>query len=71
MVVVAARANAGPDARALTARAVALQGEQRHQEAIQWQPQSLALKVDDAFTHYRLGVSMRDCGTKLDAALRA
>jgi predicted O-linked N-acetylglucosamine transferase (SPINDLY family) len=68
MVVAAARANAGPDARALTARAVALQGEQRHQEAIQCLLQSLALKVDDAFTHYRLGVSLRDCGMKLEAA---
>ena len=68
MTVVATRATAAPDARALAARGVALQHQQRHQEAIQCFLQSLALKVDDAFTHYRLGVSFRDCGMKLEAA---
>ena len=56
------------DAPALTRRGVALQGEGRHQEAVHCFMQSLALKIDDAFTHYRLGVSFRDCGMKLEAA---
>ena len=30
--------------------------------------QSLALKIDDAVTHYRLRRQFRDCGMKLEAA---
>ena len=56
------------DARALTQRGVTLQGQGHHQEAVQCFMQSLALKIDDAFTHYRLGISFRDCGMKLEAA---
>ncbi len=56
------------DAATLTRRGVALQGEGKHQQAVQAFMQSLALKIDDAFTHYRLGVSFRDCGMKLEAA---
>jgi protein O-GlcNAc transferase len=56
------------DARALTQRGVELQGQGRHQDAVNCFMQSLALKIDDAFTHYRLGISFRDCGMKLEAA---
>ena len=68
MAIVASRPAAALDSRALTARGVELQGRQLHADAIQCFLQSLALKVDDAFTHYRLGVSFRDCGMKLEAA---
>jgi predicted O-linked N-acetylglucosamine transferase (SPINDLY family) len=68
MTLVASRPAAALDSRALTARGLELQGRQLHADAIQCFLQSLALKVDDAFTHYRLGVSFRDCGMKLEAA---
>ncbi len=56
------------DAATLTRKGVELQGQGQHQQAVQCFMQSLALKIDDAFTHYRLGVSFRDCGMKLEAA---
>ncbi len=56
------------DAATLTRQGVALQGQGRHPQALQCFMQSLALKIDDAFTHFRLGVSFRDCGMKLEAA---
>jgi predicted O-linked N-acetylglucosamine transferase (SPINDLY family) len=72
MAITASNAQPGmaapPEHRRLTARGVELQGQQRHQEAIHCFLQSLALKVDDAFTHYRLGITFRDCGMKLEAA---
>jgi predicted O-linked N-acetylglucosamine transferase (SPINDLY family) len=68
MTSLAASRPMASDARALTQRGVALQGQGRHQEAVNCFMQSLALKVDDALTHYRLGISFRDCGMKLEAA---
>ena len=68
MTALAATRPPAMDARALTQRGVELQGQGRHQEAVNCFMQSLALKIDDAFTHYRLGISFRDCGMKLEAA---
>ena len=68
MTVLVATRPPATDARALTQRGVELQGQGRHQDAVNCFMQSLALKIDDAFTHYRLGVSFRDCGMKLEAA---
>ena len=56
------------DHRSFAALGIELQGQQRHAEAIQAFLQALALKIDDAATHYRLGVSFRDSGMKLEAA---
>ncbi|WP_341890384.1 UDP-N-acetylglucosamine-peptide N-acetylglucosaminyltransferase [Variovorax sp. YR752] len=68
MTALAATRPPATDARALTQRGVELQGQGRHQDAVNCFMQSLALKIDDAFTHYRLGISFRDCGMKLEAA---
>jgi protein O-GlcNAc transferase len=68
MTAIAATRPPAADARALTQRGVDLQGQGRHQDAVNCFMQSLALKIDDAFTHYRLGISFRDCGMKLEAA---
>jgi len=62
------RAVVAPEHRRLLEQALALQGERRHAEAIGVFMQALALKIDDAPTHYQLGVSFRDCGMKLEAA---
>ena len=58
------------DAATLTRQGVALQGQGKHQQAVQCFMQSLALKIDDAVTHYRLGVSFRDVNVLADPALR-
>ncbi len=64
----APRAAPATDHRAFAAHGLALQAQRRHGEAIQAFLQALAIKVDDAATHYRLGVSFRDSGMKLEAA---
>jgi predicted O-linked N-acetylglucosamine transferase (SPINDLY family) len=56
------------DHRHFVAQGAALQAQQRHGEAIQAFMQALALRIDDADTHYRLGISFRDSGMKLEAA---
>ena len=48
--------------------AVALQRSQRHEEAIRSFFDALALKMDDALSHFRLGMSFKDLGMKAEAA---
>lgn len=47
---------------------VALQRCRRHQEAIRSFLDALALKMDDALSHFRLGMSFKDLGMKAEAA---
>jgi predicted O-linked N-acetylglucosamine transferase (SPINDLY family) len=48
--------------------AVALQRSKRHEEAIRSFFDALALKMDDAVSHFRLGMSFKDLGLKAEAA---
>jgi len=48
--------------------AVALQRSKRHEEAIPAFFDALALKMDDALSHFRLGMSFKDLGMKAEAA---
>ncbi|MEP7303168.1 MAG: BTAD domain-containing putative transcriptional regulator [Caldimonas sp.] len=48
--------------------AVALQRSKRHDEAIRSFFDALALKMDDALSHFRLGMSFKDLGMKAEAA---
>jgi predicted O-linked N-acetylglucosamine transferase (SPINDLY family) len=48
--------------------AVALQRTKRHEEAIRAFFDALALKMDDALSHFRLGMSFKDLGMKAEAA---
>ena len=48
--------------------AVALQRSRRHEEAIRAFFDALALKMDDALSHFRLGMSFKDLGMKAEAA---
>ncbi len=48
--------------------AVALQRSRRHEEAIPVFFAALALKMDDALSHFRLGMSFKDLGLKAEAA---
>src|SRR6185295_7992134 len=48
--------------------AVALQRTKRHEEAIRAFFDALALKMDDAHSHFRLGMSFKDLGMKAEAA---
>jgi len=48
--------------------AVALQRSRRHEEAIRSFFDALALKMDDAVSHFRLGMSFKDMGMKAEAA---
>ena len=48
--------------------AVALQRCHRHDEAIRAFFDALALKMDDAVSHFRLGMSFKDLGMKAEAA---
>ena len=48
--------------------AVSLQRSQRHEEAIRAFFDALALKMDDALSHFRLGMSFKDLGMKAEAA---
>ncbi|MCE9661120.1 MAG: hypothetical protein K8R60_21535 [Burkholderiales bacterium] len=48
--------------------AVALQRSKRHEEAIRSFFDALALKMDDAVAHFRLGMSFKDLGMKAEAA---
>ena len=48
--------------------AVALQRSKRHEEAIRAFFDALALKMDDALSHFRLGMSFKDLGMKAEAA---
>ena len=50
------------------ALAVALQRCRRHDEAIRGFLGALALKMDDAISHFRLGMSFKDIGMKAEAA---
>ena len=50
------------------ALAVALQRCGRHEEAIRAFFDALALKMDDAVSHFRLGMSFKDLGMKAEAA---
>jgi predicted O-linked N-acetylglucosamine transferase (SPINDLY family) len=50
------------------ALAVALQRCSRHDEAIRAFFDALALKMDDAVSHFRLGMSFKDLGMKAEAA---
>ena len=52
----------------LVALAVALQRCHRHDEAIRVFFEALALKMDDAVSHFRLGMSFKDLGLKAEAA---
>jgi predicted O-linked N-acetylglucosamine transferase (SPINDLY family) len=52
----------------LVSLAVALQRSRRHEEAIRVFFQALALKMDDAPSHFRLGMSFKDLGLKAEAA---
>jgi predicted O-linked N-acetylglucosamine transferase (SPINDLY family) len=48
--------------------AVALQRSGRHEEAVRAFMEALALKADDALSHFRLGMSFKDLGLKAEAA---
>jgi protein O-GlcNAc transferase len=48
--------------------AVALQRSRRHEEAIRSFFDALALKMDDALSHFRLGMSFKDLAMKAEAA---
>jgi predicted O-linked N-acetylglucosamine transferase (SPINDLY family) len=48
--------------------AVSLQRSSRHEEAIRSFLDALALKMDDALSHFRLGMSFKDLGMKAEAA---
>ena len=48
--------------------AVALQRCKRHEEAIRSFFDALALKMDDALSHFRLGMSFKELGLKAEAA---
>ena len=48
--------------------AVSLQRCRRHEEAIKSFFDALALKMDDALSHFRLGMSFKDLGMKAEAA---
>ena len=48
--------------------AVALQRSHRHDEALRGFLGALALKMDDALSHFRLGMSFKDLGMKAEAA---
>ena len=52
----------------LVSLAVALQRCHRHEDAIRGFFEALALKMDDALSHYRLGMSFKDIGMKAEAA---
>jgi len=48
--------------------ALSLQRSRRHEEAIRSFFDALALKMDDALLHFRLGMSFKDMGMKAEAA---
>jgi len=48
--------------------AVGLQRLHRHQEAVQAFMAALALELDDALSHFRMGMSFKDLGLKAEAA---
>ncbi len=48
--------------------AVALQRSNRHEEAIRAFLDALAMKMDDALSHFRLGMSFKELGMKAEAA---
>ena len=52
----------------LVSLAVALQRSRRHEDAIRVFFEALALKMDDAPSHFRLGMSFKDLGMKAEAA---
>ncbi len=52
----------------LVSLALALQRCRRHDEAIRTFLGALALKMDDAISHFRLGMSFKDIGMKAEAA---
>jgi predicted O-linked N-acetylglucosamine transferase (SPINDLY family) len=52
----------------LVSLAVSLQRCKRHEEAIRAFFDALALKMDDSVSHFRLGMSFKDMGMKVEAA---
>jgi predicted O-linked N-acetylglucosamine transferase (SPINDLY family) len=48
--------------------AVALQRLNRHQQAVQTFLQALAIKIDDALVHFRMGMSFKELGHNAEAA---
>lgn len=61
-------ADVGRDHAHHVSLAVSLQRSRRHDEAIRSFFDALALKMDDALSHYRLGVSFKELGMKAEAA---
>jgi predicted O-linked N-acetylglucosamine transferase (SPINDLY family) len=57
-----------PDHPYLSARAVALQRAGLHDEAVPVFLRALALKMDDAYLHFHLGMSFKSKGMKAEAA---
>ena len=61
-------ADVGRDADHHVSLAVSLQRSRRHEEAIRSFFDALALKMDDALSHFRLGMSFKELGMKAEAA---
>jgi predicted O-linked N-acetylglucosamine transferase (SPINDLY family) len=57
-----------PDHPYLSARAMALQRAGLHDEALRVYLQALALKMDDAYLHFHMGMSFKSKGMKAEAA---
>ncbi|MFO1216869.1 MAG: hypothetical protein U1E89_00645 [Burkholderiaceae bacterium] len=67
-VLEALPAQAPRDLLYLNSLAVALQRLGRHEAAVQAFMQVLALKIDDAVAHFRMGMSFKELGLKAEAA---
>ncbi len=61
-------ADVGRDLDHHVSLAVSLQRSRRHEEAIRSFFDALALKMDDALSHFRLGMSFKELGMKAEAA---
>jgi len=61
-------ADAQRDADHHVSLAVSLQRSRRHEEAIRSFFDALALRIDDALSHFHLGMSFKDLGMKAEAA---
>ncbi|MBL8318922.1 MAG: hypothetical protein JNJ42_10990 [Burkholderiaceae bacterium] len=67
-VLAALPPQAARDLPYLNSLAVALQRLGRHEAAVQTFLQVLALKIDDAVAHFRMGMSFKELGLKAEAA---
>ena len=67
-VLLALPAHAARDHSYHVSVAVALQRLHRHQEAVQAFLQALAIRIDDALSHFRMGMSFKELGLKAEAA---